>query len=138
MEEGGCSTSTAPNSAASLNAWRTMCQEASDALGNVAESMANGGAEVRVSLLWLPQAYQWLLARQLVQDAVGVSTPLCAPACKLQAVDRSVGVVFASLHCVMLAALQEGAGQTGGKRTRLVAQSSRLSYASHWSKKVAI
>lgn len=52
MEEGGCSTSTAPKSAASLNAWRTMCQEASDALGNVAESMSNGGAEVRASLFF--------------------------------------------------------------------------------------
>jgi hypothetical protein len=29
-------------------------------------------------------------------------------------------------------------GQASGKRTRLVAQSSRLSYATHWSKKVAI
>jgi hypothetical protein len=46
MEEGTCTTSTAPNSAASLNAWRSMCQDASDALGSVAEIMANGGAEV--------------------------------------------------------------------------------------------
>lgn len=46
LQDGGCSTSTAPNSAASLNAWRMMCQEASDTLGCVAESMASGGAEV--------------------------------------------------------------------------------------------
>lgn len=47
MEDGTCSTSSAPNSAASLNAWRTMCQEASDALATVAEAMAAGGTEVR-------------------------------------------------------------------------------------------
>jgi hypothetical protein len=48
VQDGGCSTSTAPNSAASLNAWRVMCQEASDALGGVAETMDAGGAEVRL------------------------------------------------------------------------------------------
>ena len=51
MDEGSCSTSTAPNSAASLNAWRTMCQEASDALATVAESMAAGGQEVRADFV---------------------------------------------------------------------------------------
>lgn len=75
LDEASCSTSNAPNSAASLNAWRTMCQEASDALGAVAAAMAAGGSEE---------------------------------------------------------------GQAAGKRTRLVAQSSRLSYATHWAKKVAI
>lgn len=49
QEAAACST--APNSAASLNAWRSMCQEASDALGSVAETMSAGGAEVRV-VLW--------------------------------------------------------------------------------------
>lgn len=46
LEEASCSTSNAPNSAASLNAWRTMCQEASDALGAVAAAMTAGGSEV--------------------------------------------------------------------------------------------
>lgn len=41
-----------------------------------------------------------------------------------------------SHSCCIWLAVQEG--QAGGKRTRLVAQSSRLSYATHWSKKVAI
>lgn len=54
MEEGSCSASTAaPNSAASLHAWRTMCQEASDALGTVAESMANGGSKVGAGKLYV-------------------------------------------------------------------------------------
>jgi hypothetical protein len=59
MEQGSCTTSTAPNSAASLNAWRTMCQDASDALGSVAESMASGGAEVCTHL------YSWHTHLQL-------------------------------------------------------------------------
>jgi hypothetical protein len=48
MEE-GCSTSCgAPSSAASLAAWRALCQDAADVLGAVVEQMAAGGAEVRV------------------------------------------------------------------------------------------
>jgi hypothetical protein len=46
MDGGSCSTSTAPASAASLHTWRCMCQEASDALATVAESMTAGGNEV--------------------------------------------------------------------------------------------
>jgi hypothetical protein len=128
MEE-GCSTisahgsSNGPSSAASLAAWRSTCGEAADALAAAVQQAAAGGAAEVSSGRVARSAWTRVWPRVMMKHT------------------RAAPTAGAAVQPVLPPQGAPSGGQASATRragSRLVAQTSRLSYATHWSQKVAI